>query len=93
VIIDPPTWWADEMCPCRNQGGLTLCTCPTCGHLVLICDEVNTVFAISGKRCGPEIGWWDKNTCPECGENTFSRFRLSTSEEIRALGFQPGEYS
>jgi hypothetical protein len=63
------------------------------GLVVLICDEVSTVFAISGKRCGPRIGWWDKNTCPECGENTFSRFRLSTSDEIRALGFQPGEYS
>jgi hypothetical protein len=93
VEIDPPDWYLNETCPCCDQGGLTFSTCPTCGLVVLLCAEINTVYAISGQRCGPAIGWFDsEQACSNCGTSKYSSFRSSTSEEIRALGFRPGDY-
>jgi hypothetical protein len=91
--IDPPAWRLNKACPCCDQFGLTFSTCPTCGLVVLVCAEVNTVFGISGKQCGPAIGWFGSDeTCAKCGASEYSALRNSTSEEVRALGFQPGDY-
>lgn len=91
--IDQPAWCLNEICPCCDQGTLTFSTCPTCGLVVLICGEVGFVFEISGQQCGPVIGFFgSEQTCAKCGTSEYSSFRNSTSEEIRALGFRPGDY-
>ena len=93
MIVDPPAWYLTEICPCCDQGTLTFSTCPTCGHVVLICGEVGFVFGISGQQCGPRIGSiHDEQTCAECGASEYLSFPRSTSEELRALGFRPGDY-
>jgi hypothetical protein len=93
VKIVPPSWYLTEICPCCEQGGLTFSTCPTCGLVVLICAEIGSIFAISGRRCGPLIGSIDSDqTCQKCGASDYLSFRDSSSDEIRALGFQPGDY-
>jgi hypothetical protein len=94
VHIDPPTWYLNQDCPCCDQGALAFYTCPTCGLVVLICGELPTVFEISDKRCGADHGWFGgEGACPKCGVSTYSRFRTSSSNEVRALGFRyPQDY-
>ena len=95
--FDPPIWYLNQPCPCCLQQSLMFFTCPTCGLAVLICDDINTVVSISGLRCGPVIGGpmpsVTRGTCQKCGESEYSTFRASTSDEIRALGFQYGDYT
>jgi hypothetical protein len=95
VDIQPPAWYLkDTDCPCCQEGNLKFCTCPTCGVVVLICDEIGEALGISGQQCGPVIGSaYDEQTCGNCGGSTYMDFRSSTSDEIRALGFRwPGDY-
>lgn len=93
MIIDPPSWCLNQVCPCCEQFGLGFSTCPTCGFIVLICTEVSTVFGISGQQCGPAIGWAGSDqTCQKCGATEYVRFRNSTSDEVRALGIRYGDY-
>lgn len=92
--IDPPDWYLNESCPCCDQGTLTFSTCPSCGLVVLICGEIGFVFGISSKQCGPMIGAiHNEQTCAKCGASEYLSFRSSTSDEIRALGFRPADYS
>jgi hypothetical protein len=61
--------------------------------VVLICIEVGSIFAISGRQCGPVIGSIDSSqTCPKCGASEYSSFHSASSDEVRALGFRPGDY-
>jgi hypothetical protein len=61
--------------------------------MVLVCAEIGTVVDISGQQCGSIIGQFGREqTCPKCGASEYSSFRSSTSDEIGALGFRPGDY-
>ena len=85
VIVDPPTWYLSEDCPCCEQDTLAFSTCPTCRLVVLICGEVGFVFEISGQQCGPYIGLYDsEQTCAKCGASLYSSFQNSTSEFARS---------
>ena len=66
------------------------------GSIVLVCQELGTVFAdphvvsrasIDASRTDPF------DNCPICGRVATAEFRPATSEEIRGLGFRPGEYA
>ena len=92
--IDPPTWYLNQECPCRGEVGPDFSTCPTCGFVVLVCGELGTVYEVSDKRCGSVLApFGAEGTCPKCGASEYSNFRNSSSDEIRALGFQwPEDY-
>jgi hypothetical protein len=93
VEFDPPDWHLSEACPCCGQGRLKFSTCPACGSVVLICSELNTVFGILDRQSGSAVGpIRTEPACAACGAATYSTFRPSTSEEVRALGFRPGDY-
>jgi hypothetical protein len=62
---------------------------------MLVCEEVGTVFADprSIARADQDLTRSDPfDTCPVCERVPTVEFRPANSDEIRALGFQPGEY-
>jgi hypothetical protein len=79
---------------CSGQGALCFSTCPRCGAVVLVCDEVGTVFPNPRDLSqAVQCGFDDPSCkCPGCELVALADFRHSTSEEIQRLGFQTGEY-
>ncbi|WP_179469433.1 hypothetical protein [Mycolicibacterium vinylchloridicum] len=93
MYIEPPRWFLTAHCPACEEGELEFSTCPTCGLVVLICNELNDVVGISGQKCGPVLSYGCQQTCQNCRISTYYDFRRSSSEEIRALGFRyPDDY-
>ena len=94
-IVDPIWCLKTPRCPCCDEQG-TLCfsTCPRCAHIILVCNEVGTVFP--NPKDLAQAGGGDNDatssSCPNCGKVAVSGFRHSTSEEIKRLGFRVGEY-
>jgi hypothetical protein len=94
----PPSWELARRCHCCDgNGALIFSTCPRCALIVLICDEIGNVFAIDNRNLGALIGsvhsFEAKDyRCARCGDELYENFRSATSDEVRALGFVPGEY-
>ena len=91
-----PTWsLRSPRCPCcDDEGSLVFYTCPTCGHVVVVCDEMASVYP---DPKNVEIVLYPdtpgfRDSCPKCTETAISEFRPSNSEEIRNAGFNVGEY-
>jgi hypothetical protein len=85
VEIHLPSWeLSSQRCPaCRQQYELIFYTCSFCGRVVLACCLGDT-FEIANKGVGAKF--YDEDCCAA------PDFRPSTWQEIRALGFEPGEY-
>ena len=94
--IVSPTWCLKTpRCECcSEQGALCFSTCPNCGYVILVCDEVGTVFPNPKNLTEAIYGAIDTPSylCPNCKAVSLSEFRDSTSEEIQNLGFVAGEY-
>jgi hypothetical protein len=63
---------------------------------MLVCEELGTVFVDPHvvSRIAVDVSRNDPfDVCPRCGRKPTSEFRPATSDEIRALGFRPGEYT
>jgi len=94
--INLPTWSLRGIrCQCcSGQGALCFSTCPACKAVVLICDEVGTVFQDPRDLEAAVYGGLDDPTClcAQCGKSRLSSFRNSTSEEIQASGFSVEAY-
>jgi hypothetical protein len=82
----------NQRCPCLcgGEGFLVFISCPACGHVALLCDEVATVYPqphdLNQKTCG----WLHDDACPKCpvfGKVELAQFRYSTIEDIRQIGF------
>ena len=91
-----PTWsLRNPRCNCcSEQGALCFSTCPNCNQVVLVCDEVGTVFPNPKDLTQAIYGAIDSSSyvCPNCEKISFSEFKNSTSVEIRKLGFVVGDY-
>ena len=90
-----PLWeLRNERCRCCDgQGELVFFTCPQCRVTVLICQEIGTVYEITEKKAGKEIGDTMGSTrCFTCGGPLHSEFPPSTAEQIVALGFSHADY-
>ena len=79
---------------CSEQGALCFSSCTGCGQIVLVCDEVGTVFV---DRHNLEQGVYggledDSCVCPKCQRVHVSDFRNSTGDEIQALGYSATQY-
>jgi hypothetical protein len=92
--IDKPVWRSQQSCPCCEQGGLAFATCPHCGHTVLICEEVGSVFPARAELSSEPLGDLDDEslTCPSCHRVAVAQFRDTTVTELNQLGFEPGQY-
>lgn len=79
---------------CSEQGALCFATCPNCNYIVLICDEVGSVYPNPKDLSQGIYGAFDDSTflCPKCGETPLSDFRDSRSDEIQSLGFTPNDH-
>jgi hypothetical protein len=79
---------------CSHQGALCFSTCPGCGHVLLVCDEVGTVYPDFRNLELAVYGGYEDPTClcPSCGSIAVGRFRNSTATEIQACGFEPNQY-
>ena len=71
-------------------------TCPSCGKVIIACDEEGTLFPNpkdltlqANYSCDPWIS--TVTQCPQCA--TVQQFRFSTGDEIQSIGFSPLEYS
>jgi hypothetical protein len=92
--IHKPVWRLKRACPCCKQGSsLAFSTCPACGHILLVCEEVGSVFRDSRDLSSP-IGAVDDAAvvCPSCRGVAVSEFRDSMADEVQQLGFQEDEY-
>ncbi len=90
-----PLWeLRNERCRCCNgQGELAFLTCPRCQVTVLICQEIGTLYEITEKKAGKEIGDTIGSTrCFTCGGPLHSEFPPSTAEQIIAFGFSHSDY-
>lgn len=94
--IDDPAWrLKSPRCECcSGEGWLCFATCPNCGHVVLVCDEVGTVFPDPRDLENATYGGLEHPgcVCSKCGTIRVANFRDSTAEEIQALGYAPDEY-
>ena len=79
---------------CSEQGALCFASCPNCNYVVLICDEVGTIFPNPKDLTHAVYGAFDTPSylCPNCGKTPLANFRDSISDEIQALGFSAKEY-
>jgi hypothetical protein len=61
---------------------------------MLVCTEVGTVFDDPQVVAHGELKATDTRLdfCPRCEEAPTDSFRTATSDEIRSLGFKPGDY-
>ncbi len=87
--------WELKASRCRycEQGELIFSTCSSCLSVVLICAECGTVYEITNKNPGKEIGDTSGATkCQGCGVVSHHVFPPSTDQEIVSLGFTPNEY-
>lgn len=95
-----PSWKLKKTrctCICGGEGFLYLITCPSCGHIAAVCDEVGTVYPNPLDLSKPEedCGYISNLTsfpCPKCGKAELRDFRNSTPDEIQAIGLVPGDY-
>lgn len=85
--IGKSTWNIKDPCPHCGQGYPEFCFCPACGYVTVACDETGETF-INPKKL--EEGFTD--ICPKCGNVQTADFETADSNQIRAAGFQPGEY-
>lgn len=79
---------------CEEQGELCFYTCPNCDYVVLICNEMGTIFPKTRDLTKFLYDTLDSLAlCPNCKETKLSDFRESKSDEIQKLGFLAGEYA
>jgi hypothetical protein len=80
---------------CHGNGALCFSTCPGCGHIVLVCDEVGHVYMNPLDLSNVADVWNDDPSClcPHCGSVPVVEFRHSTGEEIQHLGIKPTDYA
>lgn len=94
--LTSPIWnLKSPRCPCcEGEGALCFSSCPSCGCVVLVCDEVGSVFPNLQDLTRAACGAVDDGSvlCPSCEQTAVSDFRHSTSEEVQRLGFGVGEY-
>jgi hypothetical protein len=94
--IKAPVWNLEKpRCECcSGQGALCFYSCPSCGHVALICDEVGTVF-LDPKNLEHAVygGTDDPNCiCPSCHQVAAHKFRPTTGDEIQMQGYKIEEY-
>lgn len=79
---------------CRGQGALCFYSCPDCGHVALICDEVGTVFLNPRDLNSAQYGGMDDPSCVcPSGDNVrIAEFVPSTYAQVLALGFANEEF-
>lgn len=79
---------------CSEQEALCFASCPSCGYIVLICDEVGTTFPDPSNLEYAIYGALDEpnSNCPKCGKIHFSKFENSSGKEIQDLGYKTSEY-
>jgi hypothetical protein len=80
--------------PCQGNGALCFSTCPGCGRIVLICDEVSHVYPNPHDLNQIYEGWLNDqhSLCPGCAKVPLTEFRDSTADEIDRIGFGRGDY-
>src|ERR1051325_4351529 len=74
---------------CYGTGALYFSTCPACGHVVLICDEVGHVYPRPHDIAQVADRLFNDRLClcPNCGKVSLPEFRDSTLDEIERSGF------
>jgi hypothetical protein len=95
--IKQTEWRLNQPCPCDcgGQGSPVFLACPSCGRVILLCEEIGTVFLNPKDLTEMTEMVIDKSgdaACPKCSETSVRRFKLATSDQIQALGFQAGDY-
>ena len=94
--VDPPTWALRGIrCECcAGQGALCFSACPDCNAVVLVCDEVGTVFSDPKNLESAVYGGLDDPSCrcPRCAYKAVSEFRNASAVEIQGAGFPAGSY-
>ncbi len=95
--IVPSEWrLSGQRCPCfcGGEGFLVFITCPSCASVVLVCDEVGTVFT-NPKNLQEKswLSWLELDRCPRCTLALLSTFEYATSDQIRACGFTNSEFA
>lgn len=95
--IGRPKFTLNRNCPVCEQGtSLLFLTCPSCGKVIMACDEEGTVFvsppSLADQATYPCDPWVSTITrCPAC--KTVQEFYYSSGEEIQNLGINPTDYS
>ena len=87
MIIDQPTWYLKESCPCCGQGQPAFFVCANCGFVTLVCFEVDVVFA--NPRAIIEGGITD--VCPSCNADV-NKMVQATPDQIMSAGFSKDEF-
>lgn len=79
---------------CSEQGTLCFSSCPNCCYVILVCDEVGSVYPNPKDLTEGTYGAFDDPSflCPNCSNVALSAFRDSTSDEIQSLGFTANDY-
>lgn len=79
---------------CSGQGVLCFYSCPSCGHIALVCDEVGTVFLNSKDLESAIYGGIEDTTCtcPSGDGVHVSKFTPSTHAQVLAASFRQEKF-
>ena len=95
--VSKPKFTLNRICPvCQQASSLFFLTCPSCGKVIMACDEDGTVFAsqpsLNDQANYPCDAWVSTVTkCPHC--ESVREFQYSSDVEIQRLGIAPADYS
>lgn len=90
----PPIRRYHLACPECGRLSLAFYACPGCGHTLLTCEELGTVYADPHDLSEPipyTVGD-PQCLCPGCEKVPLIEFRAADAGQIEAAGFQLGEY-
>lgn len=94
VKVREPVWTMTRLCPVCEQGScLAFRACPSCGQLVVRCEEEGTVFLEPRNLEGGPSARSDSAKCPGCGGWPIVEFKPASDVAIRAAGFSSVEYA
>lgn len=80
---------------CDGEGSLVFLSCPECFKVVLMCDEVGSIFDnLKDHRASQPLVVWKsaKQKCPCCGKAFLSDFNPATENQIKEAGISCDEY-
>ena len=94
MIVESPRWQLLHVCAVCGQGSaLTLVACPSCAHVAVVCDEEGSGFPAPRETLASDDAVDQASTaCRGCGVRLLSDFAPATASQIRAAGYEVGEY-
>jgi hypothetical protein len=94
VKVREPVWTMTRLCPVCEQGScLAFVACPSCGRIIIRCEEEGSVFLDPRNLASRSFARTDADVCPSCTGRSIAEFSPASDAAIRAAGFSTAEFA